>query len=109
MNINKTLNYINRKRPEKLDEVMSVQISDNSPSPEKSLHQKQLRQAVLNFMKTLPPQQRLVFNLRFYRQLAFKEIASVTGKSVGTCKTNYREAVNKLREYAKTSEWYHER
>jgi len=66
---------------------------------------KELRENVLAFMESLPAQQRLVFNLRFYQQLSFEEIAATTGKALGTVKTNYREAVKKLRRVALEKGW----
>ena len=74
-------------------------------TPEKLLIQKELRGMVLEFMRTLPDRQRLVFNLRFYRNLPFAEISAITGNAEGTVKTNYREAVRKLREYMNQKGW----
>jgi RNA polymerase sigma-70 factor (ECF subfamily) len=56
-------------------------------------------------MDTLPPQQRLVFDLRFYRQLPFKEIAKILDSAEGTVKTHYRQAVAKLRDHAASRGW----
>lgn len=45
----------------------------------------------------LPTQQRLAFNLRYYDELPYEEIAKITGKNVSTLKTNYHLAVTKLK------------
>jgi RNA polymerase sigma-70 factor (ECF subfamily) len=50
---------------------------------------------------TLPTQQRIAFNLRYYDELSYDEIASITGKSVGTLKANYHYAVEKVKNYIK--------
>lgn len=50
---------------------------------------------------TLPTQQRVAFNLRYYDELSYEEIASVTGKSVNTLKTNYHYATQKVKDYLK--------
>lgn len=47
---------------------------------------------------SLPTKQRLVFMLRYYDELSFKEISEVTGDSVSTLKTNYHYAVSKIKE-----------
>lgn len=47
----------------------------------------------------LPTQQRIVFNLRYYDELSYDEIAGVTGKSVSTLKTNYHYAVQRIKNY----------
>ena len=48
---------------------------------------------------TLPTQQRLAFNLRYYDELSYDDIARITGKSVGSLKTNYHYATEKIRKY----------
>lgn len=50
---------------------------------------------------TLPTQQRMVFNLRYYDELSYEDISAITGKNVGTLKTNYHYAVEKIKEYIK--------
>ncbi len=51
---------------------------------------------------TLPTQQRIAFNLRYYDELSYDEIARITGKSAGTLKANYHYAVEKVKNYTKT-------
>jgi RNA polymerase sigma factor (sigma-70 family) len=98
---NKAINHLNTKQSTSLDavELESAPLSEVA-SPDETLAREELRQAILQFMLELPPQQRAVFELRFYKQLTFEEIAEITERAVGTVKTNYREAVIKLREYA---------
>jgi RNA polymerase sigma-70 factor (ECF subfamily) len=47
----------------------------------------------------LPTQQRIAFNLRYYDELAYEEIADITGKNVGSLKTSYHIAVEKIKTY----------
>jgi len=94
---NKSLNYLKRKKilsfiPLVGSEAESVgyEIDDNLSSDE-------LKKQVASAMETLPPKQKLVFNLRFYEQLPFGEIASILKKSESTVKTNYQKALEKLK------------
>ena len=48
---------------------------------------------------TLPTMQRTVFNLRYYDELPYEEIAGITGSSVGAAKTNYHFAKEKISNY----------
>ena len=48
---------------------------------------------------TLPTQQRIAFNLRYYDELSYTEIARITGKNVNTLKTNYHFATEKIKKY----------
>lgn len=47
----------------------------------------------------LPTQQRLAFNMRYYDELPYEEIAEITGKNVNTLKSNYHFAVEKIKNY----------
>lgn len=49
----------------------------------------------------LPTQQRLAFNLRYYDEMPYDEMAQVTGKSVSSLKTNYHLAVERIKRYVK--------
>jgi len=47
----------------------------------------------------LPEQQRAVFNLRFYEEMPYDEIAEILGTSVGGLKANYFHAFKKIQSY----------
>ncbi|MBK9413014.1 MAG: sigma-70 family RNA polymerase sigma factor [Bacteroidetes bacterium] len=57
--------------------------------------QLKLQQAIL----TLPPQQRLVFNMKYFDGLKYEEIAEILNTSVGGLKANYHHAVKKIEKY----------
>ncbi len=46
---------------------------------------------------TLPEKQRLVFNMKYFDDLSYAEIAEVTGTSEGALKASYHLAVKKLK------------
>ena len=50
---------------------------------------------------TLPTRQRIAFNLRYYDELSYEEIAGITGKTVQSLKTNYHYATQKIKKYIK--------
>ena len=64
---NKCLNYLRTSKRTESVEDYSQEISPVK-NPEEKLIQNELKQEVLQFMQTLPDQQRLVFELRFYKQ-----------------------------------------
>ena len=49
----------------------------------------------------LPTRQRIAFNLRYYDELSYEEIAAITGRSVQSLKTNYHYATQKIKNYIK--------
>ena len=54
----------------------------------------QLQKAVLQ----LPEKQRIVFNLKYYENLTYEEIAEITETSVGGLKANYHAAKKKIED-----------
>ena len=94
---NKALNYLKRKKilsfiP--LTEKTSDSVSYEMPE---YIDGEGLNKELALAVNSLPPKQKLVFNLRFYEQLQFGEIAGILNKSESTVKTNYQKAIEKLR------------
>jgi len=44
----------------------------------------------------LPDKQRIVFNMKYFEEMSFKQIADITGTSVGALKASYHHAVKKI-------------
>jgi RNA polymerase sigma-70 factor (ECF subfamily) len=57
--------------------------------------QKKLQKSILK----LPTKQRIVFNMKYYDEMKYEEIAEVTGTSVGALKASYHHAVIKIEKY----------
>lgn len=53
---------------------------------------------------TLPEKQKAVFNLRYYEDLSYKEIADILDTTVGALKASYHHAVKKIETYLKEVE-----
>ena len=53
---------------------------------------------------TLPTKQQLAFNLRYYDDLSYKEIADVTGSTESTVKANYHFAKEKIIKYMNSND-----
>ncbi|HIS10445.1 MAG TPA: sigma-70 family RNA polymerase sigma factor [Candidatus Avibacteroides excrementipullorum] len=47
----------------------------------------------------MPTKQQLTFNLRYYDELAYDEIAAITGSTVESAKANYHIAKEKIIKY----------
>ena len=65
---------------------------DTSPHISGDEIQKKLQKALLR----LPDKQRLVFNLKYFEELKYEEMAEITGTSVGALKASYHHAVKKI-------------
>ncbi len=51
---------------------------------------------------TLPEKQRMVFNMKYYDEMKYDEIAEITGTSVGALKASYHHATKKIEAFIKT-------
>ena len=76
-------------------ELSDLVVTESAPDADKSavLFQRAIMQ--------LPTQQRVAFNLRYYDELSYAQIAEITGKSEGSLRTNYHYAVEKIKDYLK--------
>ncbi|RLD63766.1 MAG: RNA polymerase subunit sigma [Bacteroidetes bacterium] len=53
------------------------------------------------YLLKLPEKQRLVFNMRYFEELKYKEISEILGTSVGGLKASYHHAIKKIEENLK--------
>lgn len=60
--------------------------------------QLKLQKAIL----TLPEKQRVVFNMKYFDELKFDEIAEITGTSIGALKASYHLASKKIEKFIQT-------
>jgi len=105
ISVNFSLNHISKKKrtsdkhTDVEDETLYIKSDDVSSDAEYDEKRKQkiLKEAIEN----LEGQQRAVFNMRFYDNLSYDEIAKMLGKSVGGMKANYFHAVKKIEAYIK--------
>ena len=87
-----------KKRTSDLDPPLfenKLSVEGKSYSPE------EIETALQNAMDKLPEKQLLVFNLKYFDELKFTEIAEITGTSVGGLKASYHLAVKKIEEFIK--------
>ena len=52
---------------------------------------------------TLPEKQRMVFNLKYYKDMKYEEISEILGTSVGALKASYHYAVKKIERFLEGS------
>lgn len=57
--------------------------------------QLKLQKAILS----LPNKQRLVFNMKYFEEMKYEEMAEILGTSVGALKASYHHAVKKIEAY----------
>lgn len=101
---------IDHYRQEKSENVQSSDVTDINILNRKELCEatiedmiisEQIKNDVKDLIEQLPPLQREVLNMRYYKNLSFKEIAELTGVSINTALGRMRYAIINLRRMAK--------
>lgn len=100
---NEALQQLNKmKKMQKTDEdadyYMQNLVADNTESDAEEI-QILLQKAI----QSLPEKQRLVFTMRYYDDLPYEEMSNILDMSVGTLKTNYHYAKQKIEDYVKNN------
>lgn len=99
---NEALNYLRKKKKRFFLPIADVE-HELTTSLESDTYytgdeiQLKLQKAIL----TLPEKQRLVFNMKYFEELKFSEIAEVMQVSVGSLKAQYHHAVKKIEKFLK--------
>lgn len=95
---NEVLNHLRKQKFLGLVELESsserlIKKIDDDPYFNGDALQRELHKAI----QRLPEKQRLVFNMRYFDELKYEEIAEITGTSVGALKASYHHAYNKIK------------
>ncbi|HZY82930.1 MAG TPA: sigma-70 family RNA polymerase sigma factor [Cyclobacteriaceae bacterium] len=97
---NECLNFLNKKRRRfflPIDDIgpeLSAKI-DSAADIDADEIQKKLQKALLK----LPDKQRLVFNMKYFDDMSYEQIAEITNTSVGALKASYHHAVKKIEDF----------
>ena len=99
---NEALNFLRKKNSkvevdaELADALFGEKIDEDHDFNGNAL-QRELHKAV----NQLPQKQKLVFNLRYFDEMKYEDIARITGTSVGALKASYHHAYTKISEILK--------
>lgn len=97
---NETLTWLDQQKRRS-----SVSISDgesdlsNKLVAQKGFDANKLEWKLQQAIQSLPEKQRVVFNLRYYDEMPYEEMATVLDTSVGALKASYHHAVKKVEAY----------
>lgn len=97
---NECLNFLKKKNRWKMlsmsnySDFLEDQLTNSDMISGEEIEMK-LQKALLK----LPDKQRLVFNLKYFDEMKFEEIAEVTQTSVGALKASYHHAVKKIEKF----------
>jgi RNA polymerase sigma-70 factor (ECF subfamily) len=96
------LDHLRKQRTETISlnkkESEAYKISDETPSAEDQLIIQQNLVQLRNYIKQLKPNYQEIINLRYFREMSYKEIADVLDEPINTIKVKLLRAKKKLAE-----------
>jgi len=97
---NEAITFLNQKRKRFFVPIVNVERELSASLDQDRLFtgdriQMLLQKAIL----TLPPQQRIVFNMKYFDGMKYEEISEILGVTVGALKASYHHAVKKIENY----------
>ena len=98
---NEALNFLNKNKfkfisSEEYKEYMLNKLTEDTYFDGASIHLN-LQKAILE----LPEKQQLVFNMKYFQEMKYKEISEILETSEGALKASYHHAVKKIEAYMK--------
>ena len=99
---NETLNFIQKQQKQSgLNEDADKLSYEDAPTGSDHPKSSQIQIALDRAIKQLPEKQRFVFMLRYFEEMNYEKIATITGTTVGGAKANYHQAIKKMEEILK--------
>lgn len=98
--INESITFLAKERRRQnvsIDDESSMLI--NAIEADKDVDGDALALELRKAIATLPEKQRLVFNMRYYDEMKYEQMAEILGTSVGALKASYHLAVKKIESY----------
>lgn len=97
---NETLTWLEKeKRRSSVSMNEDEELWANKLQAQKGFDEKKIEWKLQKAIQSLPEKQRLVFNLRYYDEMPYDEMAKVLDTSAGALKASYHHAVKKVESY----------
>ncbi len=97
---NECLTFLNKKRA---NSSLSIDDTDmemvNQLEGDPYFDGDQTQKVFLKAIQTLPEKQRIVFNLKYFKEMKYDEISEILGTSIGALKASYHHAVKKIETF----------
>ncbi|MBT8191181.1 MAG: sigma-70 family RNA polymerase sigma factor [Bacteroidia bacterium] len=99
---NEAISHLNRNKNRKLinneDQMLFL---ENNLKADIYFNSERAQLTLAKAIDSLPEKQRLVFNLRYFEALSYKDISETLETSVGALKASFHHAVKKIETYLK--------
>ncbi|WP_440880541.1 RNA polymerase sigma factor [Tenacibaculum sp. C7A-26P2] len=100
---NEAISFINKKAKEQnLDITDYQQQITSNLSSDYWFDGDEIQLILQKAIATLPQQQQLVFNMKYFDEMKYNDISEILSVSVGSLKASYHHAVKKIERYIKS-------
>lgn len=96
---NECINFLQAKKKRYQDSLDPATL--NNIGSVDAVSETNVLQSLAAAINTLPDKQKLVFNMRYYDEMPYQDLAEITETSVGALKASYHLAVKKIEEHIK--------
>ena len=103
--VNESLTFLKKKK-RRMSHSIEEELGDRHTAlqadrdPDSDVIRQVLREAIAG----LPDKQRIVFNLRYYEEMAYEEMSQLLDTSVGALKASYHHAVKKIERHVQQAQ-----
>lgn len=98
------LRCIDKHKAEQVSIEENLKIANTMPADSYVDYGDHLALKLQQAIRSLPTKQQLAFNMRYYDELSYEEIAEVTGTTSSTVKANFHFAKEKIIQYMNSNE-----
>jgi len=97
---NEAITFLNKKKKSK-SFIEDVDILEQKLVADKYFDGDAAELKLVKAIELLPEKQKLVFRMRYYQEVPYKEMSEILETSVGALKASYHHAVKKIENYLK--------
>ena len=100
---NESITFINKKK-KKLEDSFDIyeQYLSNSLQSDQYFDGNEAQLLLQKAVLSLPEKQRIVFNMKYFDEIKYKDMSEILDVSIGSLKASYHHAVKKVEKYVKS-------
>ena len=99
---NEAISYLNKKNKSKSTSLEDMLVDlETRLNADQHFNGDHAQLCLLKAIETLPEKQKLVFNMRYFEEMSYKDIAEILEVSTGSLKASFHHAMKKVEDYLK--------
>jgi RNA polymerase sigma factor (sigma-70 family) len=96
---NESLQFLRKRRNQSWFRTDITEELENALVSDKHIDADEIQLKLQKAILKLPDKQRLVFNLKYFEELTYEQIAEITDSTVGSLKASFHHATKKIEEF----------